>query len=111
MNALLRQSITIRRCRRHSSSNQPSQVTFSGIQPTSIPHIGNYFGAIKLWVDIQNDQQTQKHTNNSLIISIVDLHALTLPKKASILKYFNSTKTSHHQTTLIYVYIYTYTKT
>lgn len=55
--------------------------TFSGIQPTSIPHIGNYFGAIKLWIDIQN----KLSENESLIISIVDLHALTLPKEPKLL--------------------------
>ncbi len=67
-----------------NKTNQP-QVTFSGIQPTSIPHIGNYFGAIKLWVDIQNQAN---YAHNSLIISIVDLHAITLPKQAATLKYY-----------------------
>jgi len=57
------------------------KTTFSGIQPTSIPHIGNYFGAIKLWLDIQN----KLDTNETLIISIVDLHAITLPKESKIL--------------------------
>ena len=26
-------------------------ISFSGIQPTGIPHIGNYLGAIKHWVN------------------------------------------------------------
>ena len=54
---------------------------FSGIQPTSIPHIGNYFGAIKQWTSLQASVDEQP-----LIISIADLHAITLPKDPKILK-------------------------
>ena len=43
---------------------------FSGIQPTGIPHIGNYFGALKQWTSLQH---------HDCIFSIVDLHALTNP--------------------------------
>ncbi len=64
-------------------SSSVERITFSGIQPTSIPHIGNYFGAIKQWVDIQEKANYEK---NSLIISIVDLHAITSPKEANTLK-------------------------
>lgn len=32
-----------------------SKIIFSGIQPSGIPHIGNYFGALKHWVDEQNE--------------------------------------------------------
>jgi tryptophanyl-tRNA synthetase len=42
---------------------------FSGIQPTGDLHLGNYFGAITNWVDLQ-----QKHDT---VYSIVDLHAIT----------------------------------
>ena len=65
---------------------------FSGIQPTSIPHIGNYFGAIKQWVDLQQQQsilvnkKIGGNENGPMIISIVDLHAITLPIDPSILK-------------------------
>jgi len=45
------------------------KVLLSGIQPTGRPHIGNYFGAMKQYVDLQ-DQYNSK-------ICIVDLHALT----------------------------------
>ncbi len=42
----------------------------SGIQPTSESfHLGNYLGAVKQWVDLQNDHETY--------YAIVDLHALT----------------------------------
>jgi len=44
---------------------------FSGIQPTGSIHIGNYLGAIKNWVELQNDYDC--------IWCIVDLHALTNP--------------------------------
>lgn len=43
---------------------------FSGIQPTNILHIGNYLGAIKNWIELQN-----KH---ECFFSVVDLHALTV---------------------------------
>lgn len=42
---------------------------FSGIQPSGQLHIGNYFGAIKKWLELQN----QYHC----VFGIVDLHALT----------------------------------
>lgn len=44
---------------------------FSGIQPTGIPHIGNYLGALKTWVELQKD--------NECIYCVVDLHAITSP--------------------------------
>ena len=52
------------------------KILFSGIQPTGNIHIGNYLGALKNWVDLQENYQG--------IYSIVDWHALTIdqdPKK------------------------------
>ena len=49
---------------------------FSGIQPTGVPHIGNYFGAMKNWVSFQNEERAKE----SVLFSIVDLHGLTVPK-------------------------------
>jgi len=46
---------------------------FSGIKPTNIIHIGNYFGAIKNWLTMQKD--------NECFFCIVDLHALTVATK------------------------------
>jgi len=43
---------------------------FSGIQPSGIIHIGNYVGAIKNWVKIQD--------NYDSIFCIVDYHAITV---------------------------------
>lgn len=57
-------------------------VVFSGIQPTGIPHLGNYLGALRAWVDLQNTSSP----DTKLIYSIVDLHALTLPKPAEDLR-------------------------
>jgi tryptophanyl-tRNA synthetase len=44
----------------------------SGIQPTGLIHLGNYFGALKQWLDLQN--------KNDCYFMVVDLHALTIPQ-------------------------------
>ena len=44
---------------------------FSGIRPTGDLHIGNYIGAIKQWIELQE--------SNECIFCIVDLHAITTP--------------------------------
>jgi tryptophanyl-tRNA synthetase len=51
---------------------------FSGIQPTGIIMIGNYLGAIKYWVAMQ-----EKYDN---IFCIVDLHAITIQQDPVVLK-------------------------
>jgi len=51
---------------------------FSGVQPTGNLHLGNYLGAIKNFVDLNNDN------DNKCIFCVVDLHAITVrqdPKK------------------------------
>lgn len=48
----------------------PSRV-LSGIQPTAEMHIGNYFGAVRNWVTLQETHEC--------IYCIVDLHAITRP--------------------------------
>ena len=45
---------------------------FSGVQPTGNLHLGNYLGAIKNFVDLNND------TQNECIFCVVDLHAITV---------------------------------
>ena len=42
---------------------------FSGMQPSGRFHLGNYMGALKNWIDLQN--------NYECFFSIVDIHALT----------------------------------
>jgi tryptophanyl-tRNA synthetase len=46
-------------------------IILSGIQPTGNFHIGNYLGAVKNWVDLQNSGEYQ------MFIMIADLHSLT----------------------------------
>ncbi len=45
-------------------------LVFSGVQPTSQLHLGNYIGALKQWVPIQHDHRC--------LFCIVDLHAITV---------------------------------
>ena len=45
---------------------------FSGVQPTGNLHLGNYLGAIKNFVDLNNDKE------NNCIFCVVDLHAITV---------------------------------
>ena len=49
-----------------------SKKIFSGVQPTGNLHLGNYLGAIKNFVDLNNDIQ------NQCIFCVVDLHAITI---------------------------------
>jgi len=55
----------------------------SGIQPTGTLHLGNYLGAVRQWIELQE--------KNECFFLIVDLHALTVPQdpkefKASVLE-------------------------
>ena len=51
---------------------------FSGVQPTGNIHIGNYLGALKQFVSLQDEGEC--------IYCIVDLHAITLPKEPGELR-------------------------
>ena len=53
---------------------------FSGVQPTGNLHLGNYLGAIKNFVDLNNDK------NNKCIFCVVDLHAITVKQDPVELK-------------------------
>lgn len=79
-------SLRPRRCHRWNSSNTtpPAQepIIFSGIQPTGVPHLGNYLGALHQWVKLQQDAAE----GTKLFFSIVDLHALTVPQDPAQLK-------------------------
>lgn len=52
----------------------------SGIQPTGNLHLGNYLGAIQPWVELQ--KALTPESSSQILYSIVDLHALTVPKAA-----------------------------
>ena len=53
---------------------------FSGVQPTGNLHLGNYLGAIKNFVDLNNDD------DNKCIFCVVDLHAITVKQDPIELK-------------------------
>jgi len=50
------------------------KILVSGVKPTGRPHIGNYFGAMKQFVDLQDEYNCH--------IFIADLHALTTVQNA-----------------------------
>ncbi len=52
---------------------------FSGVQPSGNLHLGNYIGAIKNFVNLQNE-------DNECIFCVVDLHAITVKQDPKILK-------------------------
>lgn len=52
----------------------------SGVKPTGTAHIGNYFGAMKQFVDMQNSG------DYNVFIFIPDLHALTSAKDPDVLR-------------------------
>ena len=51
---------------------------FSGAQPTGQLHIGNYLGALKNWVALQDEYES--------FYCIVNLHAITLPQNPAVLR-------------------------
>ena len=54
------------------------QRVFSGVQPTGNLHLGNYLGAIRHWVEMQQDYEC--------LFCIVDLHAITVPQDPAHLR-------------------------
>jgi len=54
------------------------QRIFSGVQPSGNLHIGNYLGAIKNWVKLQEEYDS--------IFCVVDMHAITVPQNPEELK-------------------------
>jgi tryptophanyl-tRNA synthetase len=53
---------------------------FSGIQPTGVIHLGNYLGAIKNWVDLQNNNDAEQ------IYCLVNMHAITVYQNPEMLR-------------------------
>ena len=52
-------------------SDTKRKTVLSCIQPTGDMHLGNYFGAVKNWVDLQADYEC--------VFGVVDYHAMTMP--------------------------------
>lgn len=69
------------------TKKQPKRkVVFSGIQPTGVPHLGNYLGALRQWKRLQDDTQETGSEGAKLLFSVVDLHAITMPQDAIALR-------------------------
>jgi len=54
------------------------KIIFSGMQPTGMPHLGNYLGALKNWVALQDDYRC--------VYCIVDMHSLTVRQEPAALR-------------------------
>ena len=60
-----------------------SRRVFSGIQPTADSfHLGNYLGAVRQWVELQETRDA--------IYCVVDLHAITVPYDPDALRRYLS---------------------
>ena len=57
-----------------------SKKIFSGVQPTGNLHLGNYIGAIRNFVDLQNQKE------NECVYCVVDLHAITVKQDPKTIK-------------------------
>ncbi len=57
---------------------QSQKRIFSGVRPSGDLHIGNYLGAIKQWLKLQDDHE--------VIFGIMDLHAITTPHQPEALR-------------------------
>jgi len=53
-------------------------IIFSGMQATGLPSLGNYIGAIKNWVNLQNDYLC--------LFCVVDLHSITVRQDPAVLR-------------------------
>ncbi|CAJ0597534.1 unnamed protein product [Cylicocyclus nassatus] len=56
---------------------QHPELYFSGIQPTGVPHLGNYFGFIEPWIQLQKTLPS----TTKMILAIADQHAISLGPK------------------------------
>lgn len=61
-----------------SNSSSVKGRIFSGVQPTGNLHLGNYLGAIRNWVELQDAYES--------IYCVVDLHAITVPQDPAALR-------------------------
>lgn len=65
-----------------TGTSQHREVIFSAIQPTGVPHLGNYLGTLKRWVQLQD----LSARSTTLVFCIADLHAITQPQNPLALK-------------------------
>lgn len=64
-----------------TARNGDSKTLLSGIQPTGRPHIGNYFGAMKQFVDLQDNNSAENK-----FFMLADYHALNFVKDAKTME-------------------------
>ncbi|KYN08500.1 Tryptophanyl-tRNA synthetase, mitochondrial [Cyphomyrmex costatus] len=69
----------LRKCSNQATQIEYPKRIFSGIQPTGSVHLGNYFGAIRRWVELQN-------SGEAVLCCIADLHSITLPQNPQKLR-------------------------
>lgn len=62
----------------HQKIRMEKPILLSGVQPSGTLHIGNYLGAIKQWVDLQEDYK--------VFAMIADMHAITVPQEPEELR-------------------------
>ncbi|HMO77785.1 MAG TPA: tryptophan--tRNA ligase, partial [Candidatus Paceibacterota bacterium] len=55
----------------------------TGLQPSGVLHIGNYFGSLKPLVDLASD------TKNETFLMVADYHALTSLKDPKLLREYS----------------------
>jgi tryptophanyl-tRNA synthetase len=60
-----------------------SKILLSGVKPTARPHIGNYFGAMKQFVDLQNS-----HKDAEKLFMIADYHGLNFVQNGAEMRQF-----------------------
>ena len=60
------------------------KIVFSGVKPTGRPHIGNYFGAMRQFVKLQ-----EENMDGTNYFAIVDYHALNLVKNADEMRHLS----------------------
>lgn len=56
-------------------------IVLSGIKPTGVPTLGNYLGALKNFVKLQNEM-----TDYEFFMFVADMHAITVPQDAKELR-------------------------
>jgi len=71
-----------------SSALASHRVVMSGIQPTGVPHIGNWLGAIDQWRKLQNTGAVNADGDKTdVIVCIADLHSITVTHEPAVLRY------------------------
>lgn len=58
-----------------------NKIILSGVKPTGRPHLGNYFGAMRQFVDLQKENE-----NSTNLFFVADYHALNLIQNAEELR-------------------------